>query len=60
MIAFFTEPVKSRKDATTSGIVSAYGFLLMENALELVAVLAGLHTNNEFFRHCLVSRNAYF
>lgn len=45
--------MKSRKDATTGGFISEYGILLVKKTMELQTVLAGFHTNNEFFQHCL-------
>lgn len=57
MMSFFREPMKSRKDAPTGGIVSAYHFLLIKSTIELLAVLAGFHTNNEFFQPILKLMN---
>lgn len=54
MMSFFREPMKSRKDAPTGGIVSAYHFLLIKSTTELLVVLAEFHTDNELFQHCLL------
>lgn len=45
----FRESMKSRKDVTIGGIVSEYGIILIKKSMELLAIFAGFHTNNEFF-----------